>query len=41
MEPPNALPLQYPVLSSLIWIVILLVVFIPMAINRYKKAVSR
>ncbi len=41
MEPPNALPLQYPVLTSFIWIVIMLVVFIPMSINRYKKAVSR
>jgi ABC-2 type transport system permease protein len=41
MEPPTALPLRYPVASSFIWIVILLVVFVPLAINRYKKAVSR
>ena len=41
MEQPDALPLQYPVVSSLLWIVALLVVFVPLAINRYKKAVSR
>jgi len=29
------------VFTSLIWVVVLLTVFVPMAIHRYKKAVSR
>ena len=41
VPPPDALPLRYPVLTSLIWVVILLLVFVPMAIRRYRKAVSR
>jgi ABC-2 type transport system permease protein len=39
--PPNAWPLQRPVLSSLMWIAVILAVFVPMAISRYRKAVSR
>jgi ABC-2 type transport system permease protein len=39
--PPDAWPLQNPVLTSLVWIAILLVVFVPLSIHRYKKAVSR
>ena len=38
---PEAWPLQRPVLTSLVWIVIILAVFVPLAIQRYKKAVSR
>ncbi|HSV66141.1 MAG TPA: ABC transporter permease [Mycobacteriales bacterium] len=38
---PDALPLRYPVWTSLAWIVVLLLVFVPLAIQRYKKAVSR
>ncbi len=38
---PDALPLRYPVATSLIWIAVLLLIFVPLAINRYKKAVSR
>jgi ABC-2 type transport system permease protein len=41
MEAPDALPLRYPVIASLVWIVVILAVFVPLAINRYKKAVSR
>jgi len=37
----DALPLRYPVVTSLLWVVVLLLVFVPMAIHRYKKAVSR
>jgi ABC transporter DrrB family efflux protein len=39
--PPDAWPLQYPVRTSLIWIAALLMIFVPLAVHRYKKAVSR
>jgi hypothetical protein len=38
---PNVWPLQHPVLASLIWIVIILAIFVPLAIRQYRKAVSR
>ncbi|MGF1648421.1 MAG: ABC transporter permease [Kineosporiaceae bacterium] len=38
---PTAWPLQNPVLYTLVWVVILLVVFIPLTIQQYKRAVSR
>jgi ABC-type multidrug transport system permease subunit len=41
MPVPDAWPLQHPVLATVGWIVVLLVVFVPMANHRYKKAVSR
>ncbi|MGW0041994.1 ABC transporter permease [Rhodococcus sp. NPDC003348] len=41
MPPPQAWPLQNPVLASLLWIALTLIVFVPFAIRRYKKAVSR
>ena len=34
-------PLQHPVAYSLIWVVLLLVVFVPLAIRQYSKAASR
>jgi ABC-2 type transport system permease protein len=37
----SAWPLQHAVFTSLAWVVVLLLVFVPMAIHRYKKAVSR
>lgn len=41
MPTPQAWPLQNPILASLLWIALMLVVFVPFAIHRYKKAVSR
>jgi ABC transporter DrrB family efflux protein len=41
MPAPDAWPLQNPVLASLGWTVIILLIFVPLAINRYRKAVSR
>lgn len=41
MVVPDAWPLQHPVLASLAWTAILLAVFVPFAIRRYQKAVSR
>jgi ABC transporter DrrB family efflux protein len=38
---PDAWPLQHPVAASLGWIVVMLVIFVPLAVSRYKKAVSR
>lgn len=37
----DAWPLQNPVLASIIYIFLILLVFIPLAVNRYKKAASR
>ncbi|MBW4720363.1 ABC transporter permease [Saccharothrix obliqua] len=38
---PDAWPMQHPVAASLLWIVVLLAVFIPLATRQYWKAVSR
>jgi ABC transporter DrrB family efflux protein len=38
---PDAWPLQHPVAATLGWIVVMLLLFVPLSINRYKKAVSR
>ena len=34
-------PLQHPVLMTLIWVVVFLLIFVPLAIRQYRKAVSR
>jgi ABC-2 type transport system permease protein len=39
--PPDVWPMQNPVTYSLIWIVIILAVFVPLAINQYKRAAAR
>ena len=39
--PPDAWPMQNPVAYSLIWIVVILAVFVPLAINQYKRAAAR
>ena len=39
--PPDVWPLQHAVLASLLWIVALLLVFVPLAIQRYNVAVNR
>jgi ABC-2 type transport system permease protein len=38
---PDAWPLRHAVLASLIWTAIILAIFVPLAIRRYRKAVSR
>jgi ABC transporter DrrB family efflux protein len=38
---PDAWPLQHPELASFAWIVVILAIFVPLSIQRYKKAVSR
>ncbi|MBF6223691.1 ABC transporter permease [Nocardia abscessus] len=39
--PPQAWSLQHPVITSLVWVVVILVVFVPLALRQYKKTVSR
>lgn len=39
--PSDAWPMQNPVITTLIWIVVILVVFVPLAQVQYKKSVSR
>ncbi|MGS0683648.1 ABC transporter permease [Nakamurella sp. GG22] len=41
LPPPDVWPAQHPVVYSLIWIVILLVIFVPLAIRRYESAAAR
>ena len=38
---PQAWPLRHPLAVSLGWVVVMMVIFVPLAVNRYKKAVSR
>ncbi len=38
---PDAWPLQNPVLYTLLWIAVILVVFVPLAVAPYKRAASR
>lgn len=37
----NAWSLQHPVITSLAWVVVIMVVFVPLALRQYKKTVSR
>jgi ABC transporter DrrB family efflux protein len=41
LPPPEAWPMQNAQLVSVVWIVVILVIFIPLAISRYKKAAAR
>ncbi|ATQ30686.1 ABC transporter [Rhodococcus ruber Chol-4] len=41
MPVSDAWPLQNPILASLLWTAAMLIVFVPFAIRRYQKAVSR
>ncbi|MBP2321020.1 ABC transporter DrrB family efflux protein [Kibdelosporangium banguiense] len=41
MPAPDAWPLQHPVLATLAWTAVILLIFVPFAIRRYRKAVSR
>lgn len=38
---PDAWPMQHPVAYTLIWVVLILVVFVPLATRMYRKAASR
>jgi ABC-2 type transport system permease protein len=38
---PDVWPLRHPVLASVLWSLVILAVFVPLAIRQYRKAVSR
>jgi ABC-2 type transport system permease protein len=38
---PDALPLRHPVLASLVWVAVIMAIFVPLSIRRYRKALSR
>jgi ABC-type multidrug transport system permease subunit len=38
---PDAWPLQHPLFYSLLWIVLILVVFVPLSVRKYRLATSR
>ncbi|WP_424569452.1 ABC transporter permease [Streptomyces sp. CH-036] len=38
---PEVWPLQHPVLSAFLWVALILVIFVPLSIRRYAKAVGR
>ena len=37
----SAFPMQNPILTSVLWIALILVIFIPLGVSRYRKAASR
>jgi ABC-2 type transport system permease protein len=39
--PPEAWPMQNPVLYTMIWIAVILLVFVPFSIHLYKRAASK
>jgi ABC-2 type transport system permease protein len=39
--PPDVWPLRNAVLASLLWIALILMIFVPLAVRQYRKAVSR
>ena len=41
LPPPDVWPLQHPVVYSLIWIVGLLVIFVPLSVRKYQSAAGR
>ena len=41
MPPSDAWPMQHPEITTLAWVVIILVVFVPLALRQYKRTVSR
>lgn len=41
VDESNAWSLQHPVATTLIWVVIILAVFVPLALRQYRKTVSR
>jgi ABC-2 type transport system permease protein len=41
VPPPDVWSLQNPVLYTLLWVVVILAVFVPLAVRQYKRAASR
>lgn len=40
-DPGDWFPMQHPILTSVVWCVVLLAIFIPLGVSRYRKAASR
>jgi ABC-2 type transport system permease protein len=40
-QPPDYWPLQNPVLASVLWCLVLLAIFVPLGVARYRRAASR
>ena len=40
-DPGDWFPMQNPILTSVVWCVVLLAIFIPLGVSRYRKAASR
>jgi ABC-2 type transport system permease protein len=38
---PDYWPLQNPVLASVLWCLVILVVFVPLGVSRYRRAAAR
>jgi len=41
LPPPDVWPLQHPVVYSLIWIVAILLIFVPLSVRKYESAAGR
>jgi ABC transporter DrrB family efflux protein len=41
LPPSDAWPMQNPITASLLWVAVLLIVFVPLSVIQYRKAVSR
>src|SRR5690606_11302975 len=41
MLTPEAWPLRNPVVYSLLWVIVIMVVFVPLSIRQFKRAASR
>ena len=41
LPPPDIWPAQHPVVYSLIWIVVILIVFVPLSVRKYESAAAR
>ncbi|MEC3958032.1 ABC transporter permease [Nocardia sp. CDC153] len=40
-QTPDVWPMRHPVVTTLIWVVVILAIFVPLALRQYKKSVSR
>ncbi|MGW0250137.1 ABC transporter permease [Nocardia goodfellowii] len=41
MPPPDVWSMRHPVATTLIWVVVILLIFVPLALRQYKRTVSR
>lgn len=41
MPPPDTWSMRHPVATTLMWVAVILVIFVPLAVRQYKRSVSR